>query len=63
MTTPQVGYTPIVYDPPSLSHAYADKVARVEDLLLVGRSGDFDERVDTMDETTDKNLILRRIAG
>ena len=54
---------PIVFGPPSLSHNFENKFARLEDALLVGRSKDFDDTLDTMDEVNDKNLILRRIAG
>ena len=55
-------YTPIVYGPPSLSHEYEDKYAKVENLLLVGRSDDFDPTVDTLDEDTDRSLIIRSVS-
>ena len=55
-------YTPLVYGPPSLSHLYEDKYARVENLLLIGRSDHFDESVDTMDESTDRSLLIRHVS-
>ena len=55
-------YTPIVYGPPSLSHEYEDKYARAENLLVVGRSDDFDPAVDALDESTDRSLIIRSVS-
>ncbi|CAL8293184.1 unnamed protein product [Merluccius merluccius] len=36
-----MGLMPMVYSPPSLSHAYADKTVHVRDALVVGTSPDF----------------------
>nr|XP_055075555.1 fibrocystin-L-like [Misgurnus anguillicaudatus] len=36
-----MGIMPIIYRPPSISHAYADKTVRVQDALIVGSSPDF----------------------
>ena len=55
-------YTPLVYGPASLSHLYEDKYVRVENLLLIGRSDHFDASVDTMDESTDRSLIIRHVS-
>uniref|UniRef100_H2YQB4 Polycystic kidney and hepatic disease 1 (autosomal recessive)-like 1 n=1 Tax=Ciona savignyi TaxID=51511 RepID=H2YQB4_CIOSA len=54
-----VGYLPIIFAPAALSHTYADKSAKLEDVVFVGRSDHFDPFLDNMDETTDKNLIIR----
>ncbi|XP_061597205.1 fibrocystin-L-like isoform X1 [Cololabis saira] len=37
-----MGIMPLVYAPPSLSHAYADKTVHVQDALIVGSSPRFD---------------------
>ena len=55
-------YTPLIWGPPSLSHEYEDKYARVENLLMIGRSDHFDESVDTLDENTDRSLLIRHLS-
>ncbi|XP_073714529.1 fibrocystin-L [Misgurnus anguillicaudatus] len=36
-----MGIMPIIYSPPSISHAYADKTVHVQESLIVGSSPDF----------------------
>uniref|UniRef100_H2YFZ9 G8 domain-containing protein n=1 Tax=Ciona savignyi TaxID=51511 RepID=H2YFZ9_CIOSA len=59
MADSTVGYLPIIFAPAALSHVYAEKFARLESVVCVGRSDHFDPVLDTMDEATDKNLIIR----
>ncbi|CAK8682966.1 unnamed protein product [Clavelina lepadiformis] len=54
-----VGYLPYIFAPAALSHEQADKFARMENVLCVGRSQHFDPDLDKMDEQTDKNLRVR----
>nr|XP_061786823.1 fibrocystin-L-like [Nerophis lumbriciformis] len=51
-----MGIMPLIYAPPSLSHAYADKWVHVENALLVGSSPDFNCS-DTL-EASDFNLLI-----
>ena len=46
-----------------MTHNDEEKTVKVIKSLFVGRSDHFDEVIDTMDETNDKNLIIRQIAG
>ncbi|CAK8682976.1 unnamed protein product [Clavelina lepadiformis] len=57
-----VGYLPYIFAPVALTHEYEDKVARMENVLCVGRSPHFDPALDKMDEQTDKNLLIRNYA-
>ncbi|CAK8682970.1 unnamed protein product [Clavelina lepadiformis] len=54
-----VGYLPYIFAPAALSHGQADKIARMTNVLCVGRSQHFDPDLDKMDEQTDKNLRVR----
>ncbi|XP_036067199.1 fibrocystin-L-like [Oryzias melastigma] len=37
-----MGIMPLIYAPPSLSHAYADKTVQIQNALIVGTSPNFD---------------------
>nr|XP_039261251.1 fibrocystin-L-like [Styela clava] len=56
----QVGYAPIVFGPPSLTHQFEDKYAKVADSVFVGRTSC---DADDLDENTDDSLTARRVAG
>ncbi|XP_073714829.1 fibrocystin-L [Misgurnus anguillicaudatus] len=51
-----MGIMPIIYSPPSISHAYADKTVRVQGSLIVGSSPDFN-CLDTL-ATTETDVTL-----
>jgi len=49
----------MIFGPAGLTHICADKEAKVEDVLCVGRSEHFDSSIDFMEEGADKNLRIR----
>ena len=50
---------PIIFGPSALRHECVEKSANLENVLCVGRSENFDQAYDFMNEATDKNLIIR----
>ena len=49
----------MIFGPPSPSHRFEDKFAKMDEVLCVGRSDDFDPSQDFMDELNDPNLLVR----